>query len=134
MSRFVTLADSITAVATVGPVGIRDTNPADRRIMVQFAATGPFVVRAKATLDFDFGTNLGQNWFDVTDRLRTIGDSAADFVIVGSKYQRRSDKTLGLPIDLDGVYAFDNDFIPAAVQFEVSTVSSGSHLKVLFGV
>lgn len=134
MSRFVTLADSITAVSTVGPVGMRDKNAHDHRLMVQFAATGGFQVRAKATLDFDFSSNLGENWFDVTDRLRTIGDSAADFVIVGSKYQRRSDKTLGLPIDVAGVYAFDNDFIPAAVQFEVSTVQAGSHLKVLFGV
>lgn len=137
MSRFATLADSITDVATVGPVGFKDLGRGSR-IHVQFASMNdePFSIVVKGTLDYDFSTNVGSNWFDMTFGLVTnqIEDDELGFFKTSGKYQHRRKRRRTLSIGSEGVYAFDSDFVPAALLFEVTSVTSGDNLKIVIGV
>lgn len=133
MSRFASLVDSI-AVGSLH-VGIRDLNSPERRALFQFVTDGQFEAQILATLDFDYTTNVGTNWFDVTQRIFADGDDAeAEFVTVGGNKQRRKTKGTGLSIVQQGVYAFDDGFMPGAFAVNVTTTTSGSPLKILFGV
>lgn len=133
MARFVTLAESVTSVGSFGPVGMRDMGASDQRGLFQFDATAPFEARIFATLNFDFGSNTGGPWHDVTDRVRPVGDSDASFVLVGGKFQLRRVSNLGGPIDVKGVYAFDAGYFPAAVFVGVETAPGSGHLDISFG-
>jgi hypothetical protein len=135
--RFATIANSISAPGSFGPVGLRDINPRDKRMMFQLDGSGNFAARVFATLAFDFSTNSAlASWVDVTHRTRRTDDAAAesDWTIVGSKYQRRSQGSLDDPLISYGLYAFDNDFFPAAIMWNVSSVSSGDAMAIHFGV
>ena len=131
MSRIATLAASF-GVGSLH-VGLQHTDKANRAVF-QFVSGNPFNARLYATQDFDFFTNTGSNWIDVTDRAKETSEQDADFVLVNGNYQRKKDNALGLPIDSDGVYAFGDGFLPAAFMVSVTTVTSGSPLKILFGV
>lgn len=135
MTRFVTLAESITAVGSFGPVGMRDMNPQDDRGLFQFDSLvdAPFEARIYATLVFSYGNNTGGPWHDVTDRTRLVGASEADFVLVGGKYQKRKESNFGGPIDVAGVYAFDAGYFPAAVFVGIETAPLSGHLDIAFG-
>ncbi len=136
MSRFATLADSITAVATVGPVGFKDLSRGTR-IHVQFATqeSDPFRVDVKGTLDFDFTTNVGSNWFDMSNALSSNqDDDELGLFDTNGKFQHRKKKKGSISITSEGVYAFDSDFIPAALLFEVHSVTAGDNLKIVLGV
>jgi hypothetical protein len=133
MARNATLADSF-GVGSLH-IGIRDTTPQDKRATFQFANDGtPIAVDIFATQDFDFGSNVGSNWFKVTDRAKDTADQDSDFVIVNGNFQWKRPNKLGVPIEAQGVYAFDNGFLPAAFMVSVTSVTSGSPLKILFGV
>ncbi len=135
MARFVTFAESITVAGSFGPVGMRDMNPQDERGLIQFdsALGNTFEARIFATLNFDFPNNTGGPWYDVTDRVRPVGDSGADFVLVGGKFQKRKASNLGGPIDTAGIYAFDAGYFPAAIFVGVETAPSSGHLNLHFG-
>ncbi len=132
MSRFSPLVDSI-AVGSMW-VGLRDLNPPERRALFQFVANSPFEARIFATLDFDYQTNVGTNWFDVTKGVFSQDDGEADFVVIGGHKQRRKNKGTSLSIVAPGVYAFDDGFMPGAFSVQVTTITSGDPLKILFGV
>ncbi len=132
MSRGPTLIDSI-GVGSLH-VGLQHINPQDGSPVFQFVASGPFEARIFATLDFDFGLNAGFNWSDVTDRAKPTSDQDADFVIVNGSFQKKKETALGLPIEASGVYAFGNGFRPAGFLVNVTSVTSGAPLKILFGV
>ncbi|MEE8606700.1 MAG: hypothetical protein V3S55_03770 [Nitrospiraceae bacterium] len=135
MSRFVSLANSITAVGSFGPIGMRDMNPQDDKGLFQFDSSlgNAFEARIYATLNFDFTLNTGGPWHDVTDRVRPVGESDADFVLVNGKFQKRKESNLGGPIDLAGIYAFDAGYAPAAIFVGVETAPSSGHLDISFG-
>lgn len=136
MARFVTVASSITAVGSFGPVGMRDMSAEDDRGLLQIdsALGNTFELRVFATLNFDFTSNTAiGGWHDVTDRVRPVGDSGSDFVLVGGKFQKRSMATTGIPIDTQGIYAFDAGYFPAAVFFGVETAPTSGHLDIQFG-
>ncbi len=137
MSRFATLADSITGVATVGPVGFKDLSRGSR-IHVQFATlnSDPFSVRVLGTLDYDFGTNVGSNYFDMSTGLilNQTEDDELGFFDTSGKFQHRRKNRGTLSIGSKGVYAFDSDFIPAALIFLVDSVTAGDNLKIVLGV
>jgi len=136
MSRFATLADSITEVATVGPVGFKDLGRGSR-IHVQFATemSDPFSVVVKGTLDFDFTTNIGSNWFDMSNALTSNqDDDELGLFDTNGKFQHRRKKKGTISITSEGVYAFDSDFIPAALIFLVDSVTAGDNLKIVLGV
>ncbi len=135
MSRFATLADSITGVATVGPVGFKDLSLGSR-IHVQFVSLNgdPFSIRALGTLDYDFALNLGLNYFDMTVGLTSnMDDDDIGLFLTNGKFQHRK-KPKGVSITSEGVYAFDSDFIPASLIFLVDSVTSGDNLKIILGV
>lgn len=115
-------------------LGIQHVNPQDGAATFQFVANSPFEARLFATQDFDFGTNIGINWEDVTDRAKETSEQDADFVIVNGKFQRKKTNALGLPIEVAGLYAFSDGFLPAAFLVNVTTVTSGDPIKILFGV
>jgi hypothetical protein len=133
--RFVTLATSITAVGSFGPVGMKDMNPGDDRGLFQFDSSlgSPFEARIFATLVFSYGNNEGGPWHDITDRVRPIGESHADFVLVGGKFQKRNVANTGGPIDLGGVYALDAGYFPAAVFVGMDTAPLSGHIDIAFG-
>lgn len=136
MSRFATLADSITSVATVGPVGFKDLGRGSR-VHIQFATMNadPFSVIVRGTLDYNFETNVGSNWFDMTSGLIiNMDDDDLGFFDTNGKYQHRKKKRGSLSIGSEGVYAFDSDFVPAALLFEVNSVTAGDNLKIVIGV
>jgi len=123
-------------VATVGPVGFKDLGRGSR-VHVQFATemNGPFTVNVLGTLDFDFASNVGSNWFDMTNGLLlNQEDDELGFFDTNGKFQHRRKKKDTLFIGSEGVYAFDSDFLPAALLFNVTSVSSGDNLKILIGV
>jgi hypothetical protein len=93
----------------------------------------PFEARIYATLNFDFVNNTGGPWYDVTDRVRAVGASEADFVLVGGKYQKRKDTNFGGPIDMAGVYAFDAGYFPAAIYVGLETAPASGHVDISFG-
>lgn len=136
MSRFATLADSITGVATVGPVGFKDLGPGSR-IHTQFASLNgdPFSIRVLGTLDYDFVQNVGSNWFDMSNALQTNqSDPELGLFETGGKFQLRKKNQGAISIESQGVYAFDSDFFPAALIFLVDSVTSGDNLKIILGV
>lgn len=135
MTRFVTFAESLTVVGSTSPVGMRDMNPQDERGLFQFDSSldAPFEARIFATLEFDFVSNTGGPWYDVTDRVRAVGASEADFVVVGGKFQKRKDSNLGNPIDTPGIYAFDAGYFPAAIFVGIETAPASGHLDIHFG-
>jgi hypothetical protein len=133
MSRIATLASSF-GVGSLS-VGIRDVNAQDRRAIFQLVNDGtPFQAELYATQDFDFTTGVGSNWERVTDRAKNTSDQDSDFVLVSGTFVKKRDSALGLPISEAGVYAFDDGFMPAAFNIEVTTITSGSPIKILFGV
>ena len=133
MSRIATLASSF-GVGSIS-VGIRDVNPQDRAAIFQLVNDGsPFQADFYATQDFDFVTGVGSNWEKVTDRAKNTSAQDADFVLVGGTFVKKKDSALGLPIEVGGVYAFDDGFMPAAFNIDVTTITSGSPIKILFGV
>lgn len=132
MSRVATLASSI-GVGSLH-VGIQHVNPQDGAAVFQFISNSPFQARIFATQDFDFGTNVGVGWSDVTERAKATSEQDADFVIVNGSFQKKKESALGLPIEASGVYAFDNGFLPAGFLVHVTSVTSGDPLKILFGV
>jgi len=132
-SRFTTLAESISVGSKY--VGIKDLSGPERRALFQFVSPDPFEAQIFATLDFDYQANVGSNWFDVTHRIFADGDDAeAEFVTSGGNKQRRKNGGSGLSITEQGVYAFDDGFMPGAFAVNVTTITSGSPLKILFGV
>ena len=136
MTRFVTVAQSITAVGSFGPVGMRDMSAEDDRGLLQIDSSlgNVFELRVFATLNFDFTTNTAiGGWHDVTDRMRPIGDSSSDFVLVAGKFQKRSPATIGTPLDMQGIFAFDAGYFPAALFFGVETAPTSGHLDLQFG-
>lgn len=135
MARFVTFAQSLTTVGSTNPVGMRDMNPQDERGLFQFDSSvgAPFAARIFATLQFDFTADTGGPWYDVTDRVRAVGASEADFVIVGGNFQKRKDSNLGAPIDLPGVYALDAGYFPAAIFVGLETAPLSGHVDIHFG-
>ena len=132
MSRQATLIESIGVGSF--QVGIQHVNPQDGSALFQFIANSPFQARIFATLDFNFSTNVGSNWEDVTERAKDTSPQDADFVIVNGEFQRKRSNALGLPIEEAGVYAFANGFLPAGFMVDISTVTSGDPVKILFGV
>jgi hypothetical protein len=136
MSRFGTLVSSVTAPGSFH-LAIRDLNARDKRFMFQFVGSGNFASRLYGTLayDFDASTPLAP-WIDITHRARRTDDAAAfaDWVIVGSQYQRRKKNDADDPFFERGIYALDGDFFPAAIMFHVSSVSSGGHIGIHFGL
>lgn len=133
MSRVATLAASF-GVGSLS-VGIRDTNPQDKRAIFHIANDGtPFLADLYVTHDFNFATSVGSNWVKATDRAKPTSDQDSDFVLVSGSFVRKKTSALGLPISEQGVYAFDNGYLPAAFSIQVSSVTSGSPLKVMFGV
>lgn len=135
MARFITIAESITVVGSFGPVGMRDMGANDQRGLFQFDSSlgNSFKARIFATLNFDFTLNTGGPWHDVTDRVRPVGDSDAGFVLVAGKFQLRRPSNLGGPIDIEGVYAFDAGYFPAAVFVGIETAPTSGHLDIHFG-
>ena len=114
---------------------MRDMNPQDERGLFQFDSSldAPFEARIYATLNFDYVLNTGGPWYDVTDRVRPVGSSEADFVLVGGKFQKRKESNLGGPIDLAGVYALDAGYFPAAVYVGMETAPASGHVDISFG-
>lgn len=132
MSRVATLIES-TGVGSYH-VGLKDLNGPERRATFQFASNSPFGVELFATQDFDFGTSVGTNWIKVTDRIFLgQGDLEAGYAIVGGSLQRTKPKK-GIEIGESGIYAFDDGFMPAALSVQVTSITSGSPVKILFGV
>lgn len=132
MARFATLAESF-GVGSLH-VGLRDVRPEDRRAFFQFVSNSPFFADVYATLDFDFVTNTGSNWFKVTDRFFLDRDKDDNqFDIIGGFFQWRR-PSQGVSLDKPGVYAFDESFMPAAFNVNVTSVTSGDPLKIVFGV
>lgn len=133
MSRTATLAASF-GVGSIS-VGIRDVNAQDRNAIFQFVNDGtPFSLELYATQDFDFSTGVGSNWQKVTDRAKNTSEQDSDFVLVSGTFVKKKESALGLPIEVSGVYAFDNGFMPAAFNVDVTSITSGSPVKILFGV
>lgn len=133
MSRIAVLANSF-GVGSIS-VGIRDVNAQDRSAIFQLVNDGsPFQAELYATQDFNFSTGVGSNWQKVTDRAKNTSEQDSDFVIVGGTFVKKKATALGLPIDVGGVYAFDDGFMPAAFNIDVTTITSGSPIKILFGV
>jgi len=133
MSRVGLLSSSI-GVGSIH-VGIRDLSGTERRAIFQFVSVDPFAARVFATQDFDFTLNTGSNWTEVTDRIFfDQGPDDPDFVQVNGKLQRRRNSRVGLPISQEGLYALDEGFMPAAFLVDVTSVTSGTPLKILFGV
>lgn len=137
MSRFGVLASSVTGVDTVGPVGFKELGRGSR-VHIQFATmnSDPFSVRALGTLDYDFTANIGSNWFDMSRGLmtnQTEEDELGMFKESGH-FQHKKKKKGALSISSEGVYAFDSDFIPAALIFLVDSVTAGDNLKIILGV
>lgn len=136
MSRFGTLVTSVIAPGSFD-LAIRDLNARDKRFMFQYTGSGNFASRVYATLGYDFDAQTPTApWFDVTFRARRTDDAAAfaDWIIVGSKYQHRAADNLDDPFISRGIYTFDQDFFPAALMFHVSSVGSGGHVDILFGL
>lgn len=132
MTRFATLADSF-GVGSLH-VGLRDLNPEDRRAHFQIVANSPFQADIYATLDFDFDTNVGSNWFKVTDRLfLDKQNQGSQFATIGGFFQWQK-PSKGVSLSQAGVYALDLGFMPAGLRVDVTTVTSGNPLKILFGV
>ena len=132
MSRTSTLIAS-TGVGSYH-VGIRDLGGAEHRALFQFASNSPFFAEILATNNFDFDTNVGSNWFNVTDRIfKDQGKDDPDFVTVnGNRQYRRAAKEGN--IVAAGIYAMDDGFFPAAFQINVTSVTSGSPVGIFFGV
>lgn len=132
MSRIATLAASFG----VGSIhfGLKDLSGAENRATFQFVANSPFFAEILATNNFDFDANVGSNWFDVTDRIfKDQGKDDPDFVDVsGSKQLRRAAKHGNIVVE--GVYAMDAGFFPAAFQINVTSVTSGSPVGIFVGV
>lgn len=133
MSRIATLAGSF-GVGSLS-VGIRDVNAQDGAAIFQIVNDGtPFQAELYATQDFNFQTGVGSNWERVTDRAKNTSQQDADFVLVSGTFVKKKESALGLPIEVGGVYAFDDGFMPAAFNIDVTTITSGSPIKILFGV
>lgn len=135
MARFATVVES-TGVGSYH-VGIRDLVGTPRRAVFQFISSGDFSVNLNATLDFNFDTNVGTGWFNVNDKAQPIvsGAPVSVFVQIGGNLQLQGQVPgQGVPITEPGVYAFDEGFMPAGFQFDVTSVTSGAPVKILFGV
>lgn len=137
MNRHVTIADSF-GVGSIH-VGLKDLASPERRAIFQLVSSGPFLVEFRATLDFDFVTNVGTNWYDVTPRVFTHLPGSANgvpgFEDVGGSQQRKKPPSATDPeVNTNGLYAFDDGFMPSGFQVNVTSVTSGSPLKILFGV
>lgn len=130
MSRIATLADSF-GVGSIH-VGLRDLSGRETRATFQFYSDGPFAAEIRATNDFDFVTNVGTHWVNVTERVFAQDDDP-DFVKVGDFHQRRKPGK-NVEINVPGLYAMDDGFMPAAFQVNVTSMTSGSPLSIFFGV
>jgi hypothetical protein len=136
MARFITFAESITAVGSTDPVGMRDMNASDDRGVLQIDSSlgSLFGVRMFGTARYDFTTNLAiSDWQDITDRFRPEGDQSSDFVLVGGVWQKRKETTQGLPLDVAGMYALDDGFFPEAIYAGILTAPESGHLDLHFG-
>jgi hypothetical protein len=134
VSRAATLIESI-GVGSVH-VGIKDLNGSERRAIFQFVSPNPFLAEIFATQDFDFVTNVGTNWTEVTGRVFLgVGDGdELDFIDVGGSLQRKKTSQGAISIGAEGMYALDDGFMPAAFSVNVTSITSGSPVKILFGV
>ena len=132
MARIATLVGS-TGVGSYH-VGIKDLGGYEQRATFQFDCNSPFFAEVLATNNFDFVTNVGSNWINVTDRIfKDQGQDDPDFVQVsGSRQYRRAAKAGN--IVAAGIYAMDAGFFPAAFQVNVTSVTSGDPLGIFFGV
>jgi len=134
MARITTLIGS-TGVGSYH-VGLKDLNGTERRAIFQFASPDPFRAEIYATQDFDFVTNVGTNWLEVTGRVFLEVGDGDDFAFldVGGSLQRQRRSGPALSIAAAGMYALDEGFMPAAFMVNVTSTTSGSPLKILFGV
>lgn len=134
MSRAATLIESI-GVGSVH-VGMKDLNGTERRAIFQFVSPDPFMAEIFATQDFDFVTNVGTNWTEVTGRvfLGTGDGDEFEFLDVGGSLQRQKKSEGAISIGAEGMYALDDGFMPAALSVNVTSITSGSSVKILFGV
>ncbi len=136
MARFVTFADSVIAVGSTAPVGMREMNASDDRGLLQIDSElgSTFEARVFGTTNYDFSTNTAiAEWHDITDRFRAEGDQSADFTLVGSVWQKRKQSTQGLPLDVAGIYALDAGFFPEAIFVGILTAPASGHLTLNFG-
>lgn len=135
MSRFVTFAQSITAVGSFGPVGMRDMNPSDDRGLLQLdsALGNTFEARIFGTAVFSFGNNTGGPWHDITDRFKNTSDQDADFVQVLGVWQKKKDTALGGPITDQGIYALETGLFPAAIFLGMLVAPTSGHVDAHFG-
>jgi len=134
MSRSATLTESI-GVGSVH-VGLKDMNGTEHRAIFQFVSPDPFMAEIYATQDFDFVTNVGTHWIEVTGRVfLEIGDGD-DYIFrdVGGSLQRQKNRDGSISIGAEGLYALDEGFMPAAFSVQVTSITSGSPVKILFGV
>lgn len=130
MSRIATLAASFG----VGSIhfGMKDLSGREGRVIFQFASNSPFFAEILATNNFDFDANVGSNWFVVTDRIfKDQGDDDPDFVEVSGRFQLRRAARQG-NIVVEGIYAMDNGFFPAA--FQINVTSALSPIGIFVGV
>lgn len=133
-NRAATLIESI-GVGSVH-VGLKDLNGTERRAIFQFVTPDPFMAEIYATQNFDFFTNVGTNWFEVTGRV-FLGTGDGDdysFKDVGGSLQRQKKSKGSISIGAEGLYALDDGFMPAAFSVNVTSITSGSPVKILFGV
>lgn len=132
MSRVATLVASF-GVGSLH-IGLKDLTGTEQRLSIQFEANSPFFAKLYATNNFDFVANVGSNWVDVTNRVfRDQGVTDPDFVNIGGFFQLQRQAN-AQEIVSRGMYPFELGFIPAAIQIDVTSVSSGDPLGIFFAM
>lgn len=132
MSRIATLAASF-GVGSLH-VGLKDLTGSEARLTFHFESNSPFFAEILATNNFDFDANVGSNWVNVTNRVfRDQGILDPDFDDIGGFFQLRRQANAN-EITERGIYPLDQGFVPAAVQVNVTSVTSGDPVGIFFGI
>jgi len=135
MTRAAPLVTSI-GVGSVH-VGLKDMSGTERRAIFQFESPNQFMAEIFATQNFNFDTNIGSNWVEITGRVFLNdgpGDDHTYLDVGGSLQRRRIQGQRSLFVSSTGIYAMDEGIMPAAFMVHVSSVTSGSPVSIFFGV
>ncbi len=137
VGRFTLVASGMTSPGTTATVGIQHVGLGDQRIMAQFKAAGPFAAKVLATLDYDFNANTGDGFVDVTNVFgQDVQIDAAQFFSSFSNGVKKLPEAGAAfsTISSPGFYQGPVGFFPAALYFEVTSVTSGDAITVHVGV